>query len=146
MYNSPSIFEEARLDVLHALIDAHPLGALVLARDDGLCADHIPFEIGPPCAGAPFGVLRAHVARANPVWHAEGAQALLIFQGPSAYVAPAWYEEKHTSGKVVPTYNYAVVHAHGTLRAVDDPAWMRAMLVRLTARHENARPAPWLQL
>lgn len=142
MYTQP-FFKEERSDVLHALIDAHPLGALVIARADGLGADHLPFEISAPSAAAPFGVLRAHVARANPLWQADGSDALVIFQGPSAYVTPAWYEEKAVSGKVVPTYNYAVVHAHGRLRAVDDPVWLLALLERLTAHHESAHATPW---
>ena len=140
---APSHFDEARIDVLRALIAAHPLGTLVMQGAGGLDADHIPFEISAPAGDAPFGVLRAHVARANPLWRQAGAPALVVFQGPSAYVSPAHYEEKRASGKVVPTYNYAVVHAHGALRAIEDPAWLLALLERLTARHESSRAAPW---
>jgi len=143
---APSHFEETRLEALHALIEAHPLGTLVNRGDAGLEADHIPFEIAAPTADAPFGTLRAHVARANPLWRQAGAGVLVVFQGPSAYVSPQLYLEKPVSGKVVPTYNYAVVHAHGVLRAVEDPAWLLALLERLTAQHESARPgdaAPW---
>ena len=142
MYTPPT-FREERLDVLHGLIRAHPLGALVRHGADGLCADHLPFEIAPPTPEAPFGILRAHVARANPVWRADGARTLVIFQGPQAYITPAWYEEKQRSGKEVPTYNYAVVHAHGPLRAIDDAAWLLALVERLTARHEADQAAPW---
>jgi transcriptional regulator len=139
----PSHFEETRLDALHTLIEAHPLGTLVTHGAAGLDADHIPFEIAAPTPGAPFGTLRAHVARANPLWRHGGAGVLAVFQGPSAYVSPSLYLEKPVSGKVVPTYNYAVVHAHGVLRAVEDPAWILALLERLTARHESARAASW---
>lgn len=66
-----------------------------------------------------------------------------MFQGPNAYITPAWYATKHDSGEVVPTWNYVVVQAHGRLRAIDDPAWVRALLDELTARHESPRPAPW---
>ncbi|MES2739417.1 MAG: FMN-binding negative transcriptional regulator [Pseudomonadota bacterium] len=144
MYNSDP-FAETRLEVLHGLIAAHPLGTLVTQGPDGLCADHVPFEIGAPTAAAPFGVLRAHVARANPLWRTQrhSEQSLVVFQGPQAYITPAWYEEKALSGKVVPTYNYAVVHAHGALTVVDDPAWLLALLERLTTRHEAGRPVPW---
>ena len=142
MYTPPT-FREERLDVLHGLIRAHPLGALVRHGADGLCADHLPFEIAPPTPEAPFGILRAHVARANPVWRADGARTLVIFQGPQAYITPAWYEEKQRSGKEVPTYNYAVVHAHGPLRAIDDAAWLLALVERLTARHEADQATPW---
>lgn len=140
---APSHFEETRLDALHALVEAHPLGTLVIHSAEGLSADHIPFEIAAPTAGAPFGTLRAHVARANPLWRQAGADVLAVFQGPSAYVSPSLYAEKPVSGKVVPTYNYAVVHAHGVLRAIEDPAWILALLERLTGRHESARAAPW---
>jgi transcriptional regulator len=140
---SPAHFEETRQDVMHALIAEHPLATVVTHGAAGLDADHIPFEIGAPCAEAPFGVLRAHVARANPLWRQDGQAAMLVFQGPSAYISPSLYEEKAISGKVVPTYNYAVVHAHGILRSVDDPAWIFALLERLTARHESTRALPW---
>jgi transcriptional regulator len=140
---SPSPFAETRTDTLHALIGAHPLGTLVMHTADGLVADHIPFEIGAPTAAAPHGTLRAHVARANPLWRQAGGAALVVFQGPSAYVSPSLYQEKPISGKVVPTWNYAVVQAHGVLRAIDDPVWLLALLERLTARHEAPRAAPW---
>ncbi|MEG2029766.1 MAG: FMN-binding negative transcriptional regulator [Janthinobacterium sp.] len=142
---TPSTFREERLDVLHGLIDAHPLGALVRHGADGLCADHLPFEIAAPTPDAPFGILRAHVARANPLWRAAGGndEALVIFQGPHAYITPAWYAEKQRSGKEVPTFNYAVVHAHGPLRAIDDPAWLLGLVARLTARHEAGLATPW---
>lgn len=140
---TPATFREERLDVLHGLIRAHPLGALVRHGADGLCADHLPFEIAAPTPEAPFGILRAHVARANPVWRADCAGTLVIFQGPQAYITPAWYAEKQRSGKEVPTFNYAVVHAHGPLRVIDDAAWLLALVERLTARHEADQAAPW---
>jgi transcriptional regulator len=139
----PTQFEETRLDVLHGLVEQHPFGALVLQGANGLDADHIPFEIAAPTPGAPLGVLRAHVARANPVWRQDGSDALVLFQGPSAYVSPAFYEQKAISGKVVPTWNYAVVHAHGRLRAVEDPQWLLGLLARLTDRHESTQPTQW---
>jgi len=139
----PKHFEETRVEVLHGLVRAHPLGALVTLGADGLEANHIPFEIDPD--PAPFGTLRGHVARANPVWRelSRGADALAIFQGAATYVSPSWYPTKQEGGKVVPTWNYAVVHAYGPLRAVDDPAWLRAFVERLTNRHESGRTAPW---
>lgn len=134
---------ETRLDVLHALIASHPLGTLVTHGAAGLAADHIPFEIGPATATAPFGVLRAHVARANPLWRLQGTEVLVVFQGPHAYISPALFDEKTISGKVVPTWDYAVAHAHGVLTAVEDKAWLLALLNRLTDHHESPRPAPW---
>jgi len=142
---TPVSFREERLDVLHGLITAHPLGALVHQDKDGWTADHLPFEIAAPTPEAPFGTLRAHVARANPLWRTAGVQqdSLVIFQGPHSYITPAWYAEKQESGKVVPTYNYALVHAHGPLRAITDRAWLLALVERLTARHEAQQATPW---
>jgi transcriptional regulator len=141
MYN-PAHFVEDRLPVLHELIRAHPLAALVALTADGLVANHIPMEIGP--GDGPLGTLRGHVSRANPLWRtARGAPALAIFQGPQGYVTPAWYEAKAEHGRVVPTWNYAVVHAHGPLVVIDDSAWLRAFVERLTDAHERGRAAPW---
>jgi transcriptional regulator len=139
----PKQFEETRVDVLHELIRAHPLAALVTLTPVGLDANHIPFEIDP--APGPFGTLRGHVARANPLWRelASGVQALAIFRGPASYVSPAWYPTKRSTGKVVPTWNYAVVHARGSLRIVEDRGWLRALVERLTERHEAGRSHPW---
>ena len=139
----PKHFEETRVEVLHELIRAHPLGALVTLGAGGLEANHVPFEVDPD--PAPLGTLRGHVARVNPVWRelSRGADALVIFQGPETYVSPSWYPSKQDRGKVVPTWNYAVVHAYGPLRAVDDPAWLRAFVAKLTDRHEAGRAARW---
>ena len=139
---SPSHFAETRPELLQGLITQYPLGTVIVNGADGLVANHIPFELGAATQDAPFGVLRAHVARANPLWRHSG-EAMVVFQGPSAYVSPSLYEEKPVSGKVVPTWNYAAVHAHGELRAIEDPAWLLALLERLTVKHETARPAPW---
>jgi transcriptional regulator len=139
----PSHFEETRVDVLHQLVRDCPLAVLVTHTSTGLEANHLPMELDPE--PAPFGTLRGHVSRANPVWQTvSGAvDALAIFQGPDHYITPAWYATKRATGKVVPTWNYAVVHAYGPLRVVDDPAWLRALVERLTNRHEAARSEPW---
>ncbi len=136
MYTLPE-FDETRLDVLHALMASHPLGTVV-THAGGLSAEHIPFEIAAPTPDAPHGLLRA-----NGLWRRHGEDALVVFQGPSGYVSPSLYEAKATTGKVVPTWDYAVVHAHGSLRAVDDPGWMFALLERMSAHHEAARALPW---
>lgn len=139
----PRHFEDSRVDVLHRLIHDHPLGALVTLTPGGLDANHIPFEVGPE--PAPFGTLRGHVARANPVWRdvSRDVEALVIFQGPGTYVSPAWYPTKQETAKVVPTWNYAVVHAHGTPRFIDDRGWLRDFVTTLTNRHEAGRRDPW---
>ena len=144
MYN-PSHFSEERIDVLHELITSYPLGALVSLAPEGMNANHLPFEIVAPSADAPFGTLRAHCARSNPLWQNLEPlnESLIIFQGAQTYITPSWYEEKKLSGKVVPTYNYAVVHGYGKLRVVDDPQWILNLLHRLTKHHEDKQASPW---
>ena len=140
---NPPHFREDRLPVLHAFIRDHGFATLVTLGPDGLVADHIPMEVH--ADDGPLGTLRGHVSRANPLWHraAPEMEALAIFQGPQAYVTPAWYPTKQDTGKVVPTWNYAVVHAHGPLRAIEDREWLRALVERLTTRHEADRADPW---
>jgi len=148
MYQPPH-FQETRGEVLAALMRAHPFATLVTKAADAACgfgADHLPMEYDP--LPAPFGTLRGHVARANPVWRgAAGAagtnQALAIFQGPHAYISPAWYPSKLEAGKAVPTWNYAVVHAHGPLKFFEDRQQLRNLVEKLTDRHEAGRPHPW---
>lgn len=139
----PSHFAEPDPVALHAVIRAHPLGALVVAGSEGLDSVHAPFLVDPE--PAPFGTLRCHVARANPIWRAcgEGRDALVLFRGPSAYVTPSWYPTKRETGKVVPTYNYVAVQAKGRARAVEDAAWLRTLVTRLTETFEHGRAAPW---
>ncbi len=145
---TPAHFSESRPAVLAELIRHAPLGLLCWqAGDDTLQADSVPFLLDDNTAdraGGP-GVLRAHVARANPLWReARGDRdALVVFQGPQAYVSPSWYPSKAEHGKVVPTWNYIMVQARGRLRAVDDAAWVRALVGRLTDRQEAGRAAPW---
>jgi transcriptional regulator len=141
MYVPTHFAAAAQADMLD-LIAASPLGALVRAGTAGLEADHIPFELVPPTDAAPHGLLRAHVARANPVWQADDAAVLVLFQGASSYVSPLLYDVEAAGGRVVPTWNYEVVHAHGRLRAIDDPAWILGQMTRMTGRHEDAR-AGW---
>ena len=139
----PKPFEENREDVLHALIRAHPLGALVTAgADGGLDANHIPFLLKTGAAGT---VLHAHVARANPVWRTLESQprVLVIFQGMEAFITPSWYETKKETGKMVPTWNYAVVHAHGSVRLHPEAEWLRRHVGELTHSQEAGRAEPW---
>ena len=140
----PSHFEETRLDMLHGLIRAHPLAAFVALGDGELIANHIPLLID--ASHGPHGTLRGHVARANPLWQrlsAASAPAIAIFQGPQAYISPSWYPSKHADGKAVPTWNYAVVHAHGEPRIVDDADWLLAHVTALTAQQEAGQALPW---
>jgi transcriptional regulator len=138
----PGHFAQPDLAALHALMREHPLAALVTLAPDGPSADHLPLELDP--SAGEHGTLRGHVARANPLWRAAAGKAVLaIFSGPQAYVSPSWYPSKAATHKVVPTWNYTVVHAHGVLRTVDDAPWLRALVGRLTDHFEAPRPAPW---
>lgn len=142
MYNPPS-FAEHDVGVMHAYIEAHPLGALVTSTPQGLFATHLPLVLD-RTRGA-YGTLAGHLARANPHHElaGDGAEALVLLTGPDAYVTPAWYPSKAKHGKVVPTWNYVAVHAHGTLRFVREPGALRRHLEQLTAAHESPRPQPW---
>lgn len=141
----PRHFEESRPQALEALVDAHPLATLVTLGPNGLEADHVPMllETGP--GDGPHGTLRGHIARPNALWRETNTavEALAIFRAADAYVSPGWYPSKRAHGRVVPTWNYAVVHARGPLRVIHDAAWLRAFLERLTARHEAHRTPAW---
>ena len=139
----PEHFAEQRVDLLHRLISEHPVGAMVVSTADGLEANHLPFELD--AEPAPFGTLRGHVARANPVWHqfTRGVEALVIFHGPQAYISPSWYPSKEMTGEVVPTYNYLAVHGYGEIKIIHEREWLRALVTRLTDRFEANRAAPW---
>lgn len=139
----PAHFEENRPEVLHQLIVDQPFGTLVTHGPNGLDANHLPFELAP--GEGPHGTLRAHVARANPVWQevADQPDTLVIFQGPAAYISPNWYPSKHEAHRQVPTYNYMVVHAHGRIVVHDDEAFVRGLVARLTRKMEANEPKPW---
>lgn len=142
MYQPPH-FREERLEIQHALIRAHPLGLLISPGEDGLLANPVPFLLD--AAAAPKGVLRAHLARANRQWQAlaAGQPALVVFQGVDTYITPSWYETKKETGKVVPTWNYAIVQVRGPVRVVEDREWLRRQITALTAEHESSRSEPW---
>lgn len=141
----PSSFAERDLPTLFGYMEAHPLAALITdVAPEGLFATHLPLLLD-RTAGT-MGVLAGHVARANPHSRclAEGpVEALVIFSGPDAYITPGWYQSKQETGRVVPTWNYVVVHAYGALRVREDPQFLRAHLEALTRRHEAKRPEPW---
>lgn len=142
MYQPPA-FREDRLEVQHTFIRTHPLGLLITGGPAGLIANLFPFLLDRDGSGK--GTLRLHIARANPQWRELEAidQCLVVFQGPQDYVTPSWYATKRETGKVVPTWNYATVHAWGRPRIVDDDAWLRRQLEDLTLSREGRRTAPW---
>jgi transcriptional regulator len=139
----PDFFREQRAEVLWAFVAKHPLGALVAVTAEGITANHIPM-IWHERAGTP-GVLHGHVARANPLWQALVADAavLAIFSGANRYITPSWYPGKRDHGRVVPTWNFSVVHVHGTIRFRDDPDLNLSHISELTERQEALRPEPW---
>ncbi len=139
----PPLFKEDRVDVLHAAIRRSGLATLVTLTGDGLIASHVPMLLDPE--PAPYGTLLGHLARPNPQARgaAPGVQALAIFQGPDAYITPSWYATKRENGKVVPTWNYVTIHAHGPVAFFDDAERLREVVTRLTEREEQARAEPW---
>jgi transcriptional regulator len=143
----PKPFEVTDTATLHAALRAHPLGTLVTLQGGELVADEVPFFLDTtPNAHHPLGVLKAHVARANPLWqqHDSAQRVLVVFKGPQAYVSPSWYATKVEHGKVVPTWNYIVVQADGHLVHKDgDTSWLRAQLDAMTHSQEGARATPW---
>lgn len=135
----PGHFEQADREKILALIRARPLATVISRGADGLNANHIPL-----LATDDLGMLAGHVARANPMWSAlANDEVLAVFHGPEHYVTPNWYATKAETGRVVPTWNYAVVHVRGRLRVTEDPAWLRAHLEASTTQYEARFDTPW---
>lgn len=139
----PTHFVEADIDKLHGFIRSCPLGLLISSDTSGVQANPLPFLLDSDSGEK--GTLRAHLARANPQWqHIEdGALVLVVFQGPDAYVTPSWYATKKEHGKVVPTWNYAMVQVRGTAKVTHDQDWLHAQISALTSIHENGRADAW---
>ena len=129
----PKHFEQNDEAVLWDFIDTHSFGALLTVVDGRPFVSHLPFLVARDAR-----LLHCHMARANPQWQQLGtsAQVLAIFAGPHGYISPTWYPEPG-----VPTWNYAVVHAHGVARAVDDPEHARRHVEALAAKFEQGRAA-----
>ena len=139
----PKHHEESDIAVLHALIKSQPLGTWVTQGDGELVVNHIPFLLDPK--RGEHGTLVAHVARANPVWQvfSRRVASIVVFQGAQSYISPSWYPSKHAHGMAVPTWNYAVVHAHGLPRVVEDGEWLLNHLTELSDTHEAPQTLPW---
>ncbi len=139
----PEHFAETRAEALQRIMREHPLGMLVSQSSAGLDAEHIPFEFD--ASAGRHGTLIAHVARANTFWQRcpTGTPVMVVFRGAQAYISPNWYPSKHETHRQVPTWNYEVVHAHGTLTVHDDARFVRRVVALLTRRHEAAEAKPW---
>ena len=140
---SPPHFQENRPEVLHELMREHPLACLVAHTAQGLQANHVPLMFEPR-ARSP-GALQGHIARANSLWRElkDGAEVLALFQGASHYISPNWYPTKAEHGKVVPTWNYAIVHARGRIAWIHDASWLREFVSKLTDSQERQQKTPW---
>ena len=128
---------------LHKVMAEHPLALLASFGAQGLLANLIPFTLHADMGAR--GVLRAHVARANPQWRdiGEGAVVLVVFQGVERYVSPSLYATKQEHGKVVPTWNYVMVQARGTAHIHEQSGWLHPQITRLTHEQESHQTAPW---
>lgn len=143
MYQPPH-HREDRLDVLHGLIRSHPLGLLISVGPDGEPeANTIPMLLDE--SRGDKSLLKCHVARANPQWKmlADRSRVLVVFQGPQTYITPSWYETKVETGKVVPTWNYAMVQVRGVATVHEDRQWLSEQIRELTQSHEGGREKPW---
>ena len=138
----PDHFRVEDLPQMHALMRGRPFAALVSSGAAGLYATHLPTVLKDEGA---FGVIECHLSRANPHWKelAEGNEAMMIFQGAEGYITPNWYATKAETGKVVPTWNYAVVHAYGRPEVMQEPAWIRRHVGELTDQQEATEARPW---
>jgi transcriptional regulator len=140
---TPAQFVESRLPLLHDLIRKQPFAAIVAATGHGLDAEHVPLFLDD--SRGDYGVLQGHVARANPIWQElqDGTDVLVLFQGAQHYISPSWYPSKQQDGRVVPTWNYMIVHARGRINWLQEREWLRQLLEKMTNSHEQNRAHPW---
>lgn len=137
----PAQFAMSDPGILQEVMMAYPLATLITVGTEGVTGDHLPLLFEPTDDGK--GKLCGHIARANDLWRTGERDALAIFHGPQAYITPSWYPDKQKHGRVVPTWNYQVVHAHGRLRFIEDVGWLRQNVAALVERFENQRESPW---
>lgn len=140
---TPGAFKENDTGKLYQHIRDYGFGILVLADQDGIEANHIPFYLEVTNDGS-AAHLQCHVARSNPLWkRLQNSEVLVIFQGPNAYISPTWYPSKAESGRVVPTWNYLAIHARGAASVIEDASWLKEHLANLTLHHESGLENPW---
>jgi transcriptional regulator len=146
MYVPPHYADSAPSETFRTLVADFPLGILCTHGPSGFAANHVPFQLHQGDGEfAEFGLLRTHVARANPVWQhvSDGDAVLVIFQGPDGYVSPNWYPSTSETPRHVPTWNYVVAHAHGRITVHDDERYVRAVVGQLTREREATEAHPW---
>ncbi len=134
----PAQFAEDDVGVLVGLIRSAGFGHLVVSTDSGLSSTPIPIIVSDDGR-----IVRGHLARPNPFWRLTPCSALLIVPVSDTYISPSWYPSKSEHGKVVPTWNYEVIHAHGQMVAHDDPAWVAQQIRDLTDLNESTFNKPW---
>lgn len=138
-----SLFAEERPEALDQFIADYPLGAFIVHHESGIEVDHLP------CTGhvdvGDLRIIRAHVARGNPLWKAlqNRSDVLIVFQSPNAYISPGWMPNRKRHGKVAPSWNYAAVHVNGTARVIEDGEWLKEHLTALSHAQEQHRIEPW---
>lgn len=140
----PNHFKEENIEKLHRYIRDYSFGLLIIADDQGIEANHVPFLLTLESSN-PLGLLQCHLARNHSAWQRlqTGARVLVVFQGPNAYISPSWYATKAETGRVVPTWNYLAIHVEGKAQVIDDPIWLQQHLHQLTDQHEANRDQPW---
>jgi transcriptional regulator len=137
----PKHFSVEDLEILAQLISEYPLATIVANLDGHFEINHLPLMLS-----SDKTKLYGHVARMNPLTKVASSSNTLvtaIFNGPNAYVTPSWYPSKKESGKVVPTWNYAAVHAEGAIKLIEDPQWLRSHVAQMTNIHEPTYQSTW---
>lgn len=139
----PKHFEQHNIEAMHSLMRTFPLATLVMPTTQGIAVNHIPMHLS--TASESSGLLSGHIPRTNSIWqeYAEGSTAIAVFHGPQAYITPSWYKSKRRHGKVVPTWNYTTVHAHGPVHVIHDRQWLMSHLEQLTDQLESSFEHPW---
>ena len=139
----PEHFEQRSIQEMHALIRTYPLATLIMQTSQGIRVNHIPMRLS--AEAEPHGVLSGHMPKSNSVWqeHDTDSPAIAVFHGPQAYITPSWYVSTKRHGKVVPTWNYTTVHAHGRVNVIQDRSWLMSHLEQLTDQMESSFEQPW---
>lgn len=142
MYQPRPFIEHDLLKAMQ-LVKQSPLGTLIINSEEGFEVNHIPFVIDLIKPEVPR--LRAHIPRSNSLSSILTSEqnGVVTFNGADGYISPSWYATKKQHGKVVPTWNYSVVHVHGKIVVKDDPEWVRSQLHALTSLNENLRSDSW---